>query len=126
DGDFSRQRFIERYNDDLANGIGNLVARVAKLCEKSGHEFRAEIGSPKDHPVLLEAMESFQINRALEYVWQLIKAADQQIDTTKTWKLEGKELVTVLEDLVNQIATIATLLDPFMPAASGKILAQYT
>lgn len=126
DGDFSRDKFIERYNTDLANGLGNLTARVAKLCEKSGHEFSVKIDSPKNHPTYIEAIEAFQLNMAVEYVWQLIRKADQQIDTTKPWTLEGKELTTILESLVNQIATIATLLEPFMPATSSRILAQYT
>ncbi len=126
DGDFSRDKFIERYNVDLANGLGNLAARVAKVCEKSGHEFAAKIDSPKDHPAYIEAMDNFQLHLALEYVWSLIRQADQQIDTTKPWTLEGEALTKVLEDLVNQIATIATLLEPFMPASSSKVLTQYT
>jgi len=39
DGDFSEEKLKDIYNGDLANGLGNLVSRVAKLCENSGFEF---------------------------------------------------------------------------------------
>ena len=126
DGDYSEGRFKDRYNDDLANGLGNLVARVAKLCQKSGANFHAQPCSPKDHPDYLKAVDQFELNRALEYIWTLIKAADQQVDSTKPWTLEGEDLTKILKDLVNQIVCIATLLQPFLPDTSTKILAQYT
>lgn len=126
DGDFSRSRFIERYNTDLANGLGNLMARVARLCQKSGAEFEAKIGSPQDHSEYIEHLEKFELNRTLDYVWGLIRAADKQVDETKPWTLEGQALVEVLADLVNQIAMIGVLVEPFMPATSSKILTQYT
>ena len=126
DGDYSEQRFRDRYNDDLANGLGNLVARVAKLCQKSGQSYSAKPQGPKDHPEFMEAVDNFQLNSALEYIWRLIRKADQTVDTTKPWTLEGKELAEVLRPLVSDIATIATLLEPFMPSTSAKILAQYS
>ena len=43
DGDYSERRFKEVYNADLANGLGNLIARVAKLCEKN--KFAFNLGS---------------------------------------------------------------------------------
>jgi methionyl-tRNA synthetase len=125
DGDYSESRFKDRYNDDLANGLGNLVARVAKLCEKSGFSFNAKPDSPKDHTQYSQHLEQFELNRALEYVWSLIKVADQKVDATKPWKLEGTELKHVLTELVNEIATISVLLEPFLPDTALKILTQY-
>jgi methionyl-tRNA synthetase len=125
DGDYSQARFINRYNDDLANGLGNLVARVAKLCENSTYTFHATTQSPQDHLAYCQYINNFELNRALEYVWTLIKAADQKVDSTKPWKLEGQELKKVLAELVNEISTIAMLLEPFLPATSLKILTQY-
>jgi methionyl-tRNA synthetase len=126
DGDFSRDRFRQRYNDDLANGLGNLVARVAKLCEKSGKSFDAKPQNPQQHPAYCTAIEHFELNRALEYVWTLIRVADQFVDTTKPWTLEGDDLHRVLKKLVNDISTIAVLLQPFLPHTAEKILAQYS
>jgi methionyl-tRNA synthetase len=126
DGDYSESRFRERYNDDLANGLGNLVARVAKLCEKSGAVFDANPQSPKDHPLYLQHINNFQLNTALEYIWSLIRTADQTVDSTKPWTLEGDALKAVLAPLVNDITTIAVLLEPFMPETSTKIVSQYS
>ena len=126
DGDYSESRFQDRYNDDLANGLGNLVARVAKLCEKSDAQFNAQPKSPKDHPQYLEHINNFQLNLALDYVWSLIRAADQTVDTTKPWTLTGSELTKVLVGLVNDIISIAVLLEPFLPATSAKIVTQFS
>ena len=126
DGDYSENRFQDRYNDDLANGLGNLVARVAKLCEKSETQFDAQPKSPKDHPQYLEYINNFQLNLALDYVWSLIRAADQTVDTTKPWTLTGSELTKVLAGLVNNIISIAVLLEPFLPATSAKIVTQFS
>lgn len=126
DGDYSQARFHDRYNDDLANGLGNLAARVAKLCEKSGYEFKAKPQSPQDHSQYIEHIENFQLNTALEYIWTLIRTADQTVDTTKPWTLKGQELKKVLAGLVDDIVTIATLLEPFLPTTSQKIHTQFT
>src|SRR5262249_28369117 len=88
-------------------------------------EFKATPQSPINHPDYQQAMDDFQLNITLEYVIGLIAKADQQIDTTKPWTLSGDELKSILDDLVNQIATIAILLDPFLPTTSAKILAQF-
>ncbi len=126
DGDYSETRFKDRFNDDLANGLGNLVARVAKLCQKSGLEFQALPQTFDEHPDYTQAINNFQLNVALEYVWSLIRIADQYIDTTKPWTLDAKELEPILRKLANDIVTIAALLEPFLPATATKILTQYT
>jgi methionyl-tRNA synthetase len=92
DGDFSENRFRDRYNDDLANGLGNLVARVAKLCQKSGATFDNAKTKFADDDRFEQAMVNFELNRALEYVWEKIKASDQFINETKPWTLDGESL----------------------------------
>jgi methionyl-tRNA synthetase len=124
DGDYSESRFRERYNEDLANGLGNLVARVAKLCEKIDQPFNPEPQSLDEHPQYHQHINDFQLNQALEYVWSLIRTADQYINATHPWTLEPKELQPILEKLVNDICTIAILLEPFLPATSQKVQAQ--
>lgn len=126
DGDYSEGRFKDRYNDDLANGLGNLVARVAKLCEKSSANFQVQPVDVESHTDYHQTLNNFQLNQTLDYIWKLISAADQQIDSTKPWTQQGTELENNLTNLVSQIVVIATLLQPFMPDTSAKILAQYT
>jgi methionyl-tRNA synthetase len=126
DGDYSESRFKDRFNDDLANGLGNLVARVAKVCQKSELSFNASSQDLSEHPQYHQAISAFQLSVALEYIWTLIRNADQYIDTTKPWTLPINELEPILTKLTADIVTIATLLEPFMPATSAKIIAQYT
>lgn len=125
DGDYSESRFKERYNDDLANGLGNLVARVAKLCEKSDATYNTQPQPFKDQERFDQAIASFELNKALEYIWEKIKAADQYVNETHPWTLEGESLTIALQWLVDHIINISSLLEPFMPDTSAKVLAQY-
>ena len=58
DGDFSGRRLKEIYNSDLANGLGNLVARVAKLCENSKFEFK--LSSPEIYQQVSNSIKEFE------------------------------------------------------------------
>ena len=124
DGDFSEEKFREVYNADLANGLGNLVARVAKLCEKGN--FKA----PESYKVWCadvdKAFEEYKFNEGLQGIWQLISEADQKINVTEPWKLEGSELSKALKDLVKRIQEIAYNLRPFLPETAEKILSQFS
>ncbi|MBI5614294.1 methionine--tRNA ligase [Candidatus Gottesmanbacteria bacterium] len=127
DGDYSERRFKEVYNSDLAGGLGNLVARVAKLAEKASslntktYNYKVVC---KD--VCKTELEEFRFNDALANIWKKMKEADQFIDTNEPWKLEGKGLTRIIEDASNRIVEIATLLEPFMPDTSSKIIKQFT
>ena len=91
DGDFSEDKFREVYNADLANGLGNLVARVAKLCEKENFE------APDTYKVWCadvdKSFEEFKFNEGLRGIWQLIAEADQLINAREPWKLAGGEIL---------------------------------
>jgi len=125
DGDFSERRFKELYNADLANGLGNLVARVAKLAT----ELRVKSYELRYQDVIsanfTKAMEEFRFNDALAHVWEIVKETDKYIDENAPWKLEGKQLENVLVKAIGNIRTIATLLAPFLPETSQKILTQF-
>lgn len=122
DGDFSERRFKELYNADLANGLGNLVARVAKLAQKLQI---GELTSQKDYEEYKKAWEEFRFNDALSFVWIKIKETDKFIDEKAPWKLEGKTLEDVLTKAIQDIQIIATLLQPFLPQTAEKILTQF-
>ena len=90
DGDFSEEKLIEAYNSDLANGLGNLVARVAKLAEKHALSYHA----PEEqsiNPKVEQSLQDFKFNEALSEIWSWITLADQQINQAKPWELEGEE-----------------------------------
>jgi methionyl-tRNA synthetase len=124
DGDFDTDRFEEIYNADLANGLGNLVARVARLAETN------QIVAPKPPTSFDSKLEShlkeFKFNEALQHLWGEISAADKKVNEEKPWGLEGEKAKEVLEDLVKRIQHIALNLEPFLPETSEKILKQFS
>lgn len=123
DGDISIEKIKESYNADLANGLGNLVARIAKLCENSNFDFqetKLEFDAEwKKH------IEAFRLNEALEKVWKFVNATNQRISEEKWWELTGQPLHDALQYGVNFIRKIAFHLQPFMPQTSQKILEQF-
>ncbi|RJP47739.1 MAG: methionine--tRNA ligase [Armatimonadetes bacterium] len=126
DGEFSRERFTEVYNADLANGLGNLVARVAKLGENNNLEFNIDLSTISFNENIKDKLKEYRFNEALELIWHQIKEADKLINEEKPWELEGEKAKTVLEDLISQIQQIAYNLQPFMPETSKKILSQFS
>lgn len=124
DGDFSEEKLAESYNADLANGLGNLVARVAKLCEK--HNIKAPQLPNIFDPKLEKSLKEFKFNEALTYLWQLITEADKKVNQEKPWELEGEKAKEVLEDLVKRVQHIGFNLQPFLPQTSEKIRKQFS
>lgn len=131
DHDFTIERFKEVYNADLANGLGNLIARVAKLCENSGfnHESQEKDSKISHFEPYTKALEEFRFNEALAFVWEKISKVDKYINENEPWKLaktNPEKLTTVLNHAVTQIQEIAVLLKPFLPETATKIQDQFT
>lgn len=127
DGDWSETRFIEKYNADLANGLGNLISRTAKLCE--GLTFPASNNVELDSE-FINFMEAYQIDRALEYVWGKIRDLDKYFNEKEPWKLrkeEGSEgeFKSVMEFAVHGLREISHYLKPFLPETAEKMEAQF-
>lgn len=126
DGDFSERRLVELYNADLANGLGNLISRVAKLCEKH------TIGRPKETPTKVtftnyfSFLEKFEFNLALEEIWKEIKNLDIEINKDKPWTLEKNSASLVLHGYISKILHIAFALQPFLPETAERILIQFS
>ena len=132
DGDFSEEKLKETYNADLANGLGNLVARVAKLAENSNYSEMESAGKTFTHLISIEeysqALENYKFNDALSFVWKKISALDKFINEEKPWELlktNDKRLKTILDHAVDQIQEIAVLLEPFLPQTAKKIEEQF-
>jgi methionyl-tRNA synthetase len=132
DGDFSEEKLKTVYNADLANGLGNLVARVAKLCETSGflnNELPRKFGE-LDY-VYGEDFDAYKFNEAVGQIWLLIDNVDTEISKQRPWELLGNKsledkLYKHLEWCVSEILKIAVLLQPFLPETSEKILKQFS
>ncbi len=127
DGDFSERRFKEIYNADLANNLGNLIARVARLAENSAFELSQssylKIITNNKH--YIKTLNEFRFNDALSFIWTKVTSTNKEIDNKKPWELKEDKLKKVLEPLINQIVAIAILIQPFLPTTSEKILAQF-
>jgi len=125
DGDYSERRFKELYNADLANGLGNLVARIAKLAESQKCKMKNVNFQDVNTGEYKKALEEYRFNDALAYVWERVKTVDKFINENQPWKLSGNDLIKVLDRAISQIIEIATLLQPFLPQTAQKILEQF-
>ena len=130
DGDFSISRFKELYNADLANGLGNLVARVAKLCETKNCSpqisFPTTISDELENHRYHTHLECYEFNLALEAIWRIIKDTDVLIDTEKPWTKSDIEVKNCLSNAVQNILDIAYALQPFLPKTAKRIKKQLT
>lgn len=128
DGDFTYKRFEEVYNSDLANGLGNLVQRVAKLCEKvklDGSKFKPKKSDL--NTTIANYFEKFKFNQALEIIWKYISALDKYIERKRPWEKSGQELKEILGNIITGVESgqslleIAHSLKPFLPETARKI-----
>jgi methionyl-tRNA synthetase len=124
DSDFSYEKFEAAYTSDLANGLGNLVARVAGMAGKA--EYKGEKDSKrKPDPGIVSAINSYRFDEALKVIWDMVRAADVYVNEHEVWKLEGAEKQKALSFLVDKIREIAFNLHPFLPETAEKIKKQY-
>lgn len=123
DGDFSEDKFREVYNADLANGLGNLIARIAKLCERM--HFEAVPTTPLLNEEYQQLMEQYNFYDSIAFVWGEIRKLDRLINEKEPWKLEENELKGFLMLAVIKIIEIALHLRPFLPKTAEKIEQQF-
>lgn len=123
DGDFTVKSFEQVYQADLANGLGNLIARVAKLCESSDLSFPKESTKLEKH--IVRQVERFELNRALETIWQKVNTTDEYISVKTPWNKKGKELESILKVCVTEVRQIAFNLQLFLPETAEKIEKQF-
>lgn len=130
DGDFSLQRLRERYNSDLARGIGNLLSRVLALGEQSGENISlAKVSSSwkesveKIYQQYQQEMRRFHFNDALAKVNELSSLSDRYISQEKPWAGKDKErFQMIMANLIYSLAYITLMLSPAMPKTAKEIL----
>lgn len=126
DSDVTMERFKEAYNADLANGLGNLAARIMRLAETN-------LPSPVQRPEpagfpapFTEALDGFDYHRAIQQVWDDIQALDARITAEAPFKVVKEDLEKgrqIIAELAQELYRIARMLQPFMPATSDAIKA---
>jgi methionyl-tRNA synthetase len=147
DGAFSFDALVQRYNSDLANGLGNLASRTLTMITRY---FKGEIPypsnaahTPADAAIADAArktiadfatlFDQYQFSRALETAWGLVSAVDKYIVENEPWSLGEKKdrdeesrarLATVLYTSAEALRIVTALAHPVMPDASARIWAQ--
>ena len=137
DADFSEGAMVGRLNADLANDLGNLVARATTLIASSAAEGGAPGPVTADEESVVraaaearrgldEAMGEFAFQRGLAAIWELIGALNRYVDATQPWALAKKpaerpRLDRVLVTLADAVGYLGIVLDPFVPEAAAKI-----
>lgn len=120
DTDVSWEKFTEKYNADLANGLGNLVSRVVKLSS----EVNYKMANVSIIPEFAKLIDSMELGRALEYIWDKVREDNKYIEDNKPWELAKSDIVKfgdVMQKLFVDLNLIAEHLLPFMPETSEKI-----
>ena len=127
DIDLSWERMTEKYNADLANGLGNLVSRVLKLASKlTTHDVQQTTIFPEEFSVLLE---NYRLSEGLEYIWNIVRESNKYIEENKPWELaktNPEQFETVMRKLLDDLARIASLLTPFLPETAEKVFTLLT
>lgn len=130
DGDFSYDGLVARYNADLANNLGNLMARVATVVTKQcgGIGPAPDPASPLADAAALAvrdasaAWQAVAPSRALEATWQLIHATNAYLEQHEPWRSEpGAAVDRVMGDAVEALRIIALLVSPAAPRTAGII-----
>ncbi len=136
DGDFTWERFEEKYNADLANNLGNLVNRVASMSERYRQGQVAPAGARAGGladaaaaavAAYTEAMERLALHDAAAATFRLVSATNEFVASSQPWALakdpaKADQLSGVLYDAAEAVRVAGLLLRPFMPASAAEIL----
>ena len=144
DSMFTPEDFVDRFNYDLANDLGNLLNRTIGMMNKyfdgvipTDIKVRTEFDDSLEETIktqiskIEDCMDTYHVSNALVELWAIISRANKYVDETEPWKLskseieEDKEkLKSVMFHLADTLRKIAILVAPFMPGKSDEILKQ--
>lgn len=135
DGDFSDKLFVERYNSDLANNLGNLLNRVHTLISRNNmRDFTftkyADVYQKKTEDTwkkYLSDMNAYNIHEAIFHVWRLVDFANKMVDEEKPWALlkdDPERGEAVLSNLLEILRHVSMMITPIMPKSAAMIRQQ--
>ncbi|MFV0484735.1 MAG: methionine--tRNA ligase [Candidatus Saccharimonadales bacterium] len=126
DADYSDEKYDSAYNE-LANDLGNLVQRLATLCDKN--DVLGDKPSRQQDDRFDELMNKYEFNLAFDHVWARVQELNKRIDTEKPWalaKTDPEKCHDVLRKLVQDLLDIADVLSIFIPDTAEKITAIFS
>jgi methionyl-tRNA synthetase len=138
DGNFSYDALVQRYNSDLANGLGNLASRTAAMITKDcgGKIPRVNDLKPQDQALaqhaqktigeVLEQYNALGFSKALEQIWSLISAADKYLTTEQPWALKEADKErrdAILATTAEVLRIVTALAYPVLPESTVKVWA---
>jgi len=138
DGNFSYDALVQRYNSDLANGLGNLASRTAAMIEKNsgGKIPKPAALQPQDSALAAQAQaaigevlalyDNLAFSRALEQLWSLIATTDKYLTTEHPWSLgesdaEQQRRATILWSTAEVLRIVTALTHPVLPESTTKV-----
>ncbi|MFA6105130.1 MAG: methionine--tRNA ligase [Patescibacteria group bacterium] len=138
DGNYSDEKLKERYNSDLANGLGNLTNRILTMIEKYCENVIPEVKNTDDQfinflskdiwPVYESAMSGWRFDLALDSAMKFITFCDRQISDKQPWAMakagKTEEVNNLLYHLAESLRHIAVMIWPAMPDTAEKIINQ--
>lgn len=140
DSMFTPEDFVERYNSDLANDLGNLLNRTigmmnkyfdgiipTKITSKTNFDDSLNEYACNQVKKVEECMDTYHVSNSLIEIWSLISRTNKYIDETSPWilvKEDQEKLKSVMYNLAEMLRKIAILIKPFMPQTSLNILSQ--
>jgi len=141
DGGFSYQGFLNRYNADLANDLGNLAHRglsmtttwlggtVPPALDLTALEEGLREAAGRAVRGFVSGLAELQFHSALESLWELVRAGNKYVDTAAPWALNAKgetaRLGTVLRQVLEISLLVGAMLDAFMPRKSEELLSRF-
>ena len=141
DGSITYESVISRYNNDLANNLGNLVSRTHAMTKKY---FDGVVPAPERREAIDEElyaavkrgieestrlMDGYHVADSLEEIFTMLRRANKYIDETMPWALAKNEedkprLATVIYNLLEVIRVGAVLLTPYIPTTAANVFSQ--
>jgi methionyl-tRNA synthetase len=122
DVDVSWGKFIEKYNADLANGVGNLTARIIKL--GADIEFNFENSLYKISTATKQNFRRMDLDKELKDIMMQVAKANKLIEETKPWELAKNNLTEfnkIMKKLGKELFFISQRLKPLLPETAKKI-----
>lgn len=122
DSDYTDEKFREKYNAELVNGLGNLVSRVIKMVDFD----LSVINIPSYESLVDKAFDDlyseFKFNEISEKLYDMVRKCNEYVNDKTPWKLDGENKRLVVTEMLNKLVELSVLYEPLIPESSHKII----